>query len=49
MEIADQIYFIHDGKVWWSGTGEEMFHSDNKELNDFVFASNLFKKIKRSL
>ncbi|MDR2009626.1 MAG: ATP-binding cassette domain-containing protein [Bacteroidales bacterium] len=49
MEIADKVYFINKAKVWWSGNNEEIFHSDNKELNDFVFASELFKKIKENL
>lgn len=49
MEIADKIYFISDGKVWWSGSNEEIFKTENKEVNDFVFASNLFKKIKTKL
>ena len=46
MEIGDHIYFINDGKIWWSGNNEEILRSDNEELNDFVFASDLFKKIK---
>ncbi|PLX08611.1 MAG: ABC transporter ATP-binding protein [Marinilabiliales bacterium] len=46
MEIADQIYFIHEGKKWWKGGREDIFNTDNIELNDFVFASELYKKIK---
>jgi len=48
MEIGDNIYFIHDGKIWWHGNNTDIFNSDNKELNDFVFASELYKRIKKT-
>ena len=46
MGIGDKIIFIYEGQKWWEGTKEEVLHSDNKEFNDFVFASALTKKIK---
>ncbi|MDD2635229.1 MAG: ATP-binding cassette domain-containing protein [Bacteroidales bacterium] len=46
IEIADNIYFIHEGQKWWEGGRNDIFYSDNKELNEFVFASDLYKKIK---
>jgi len=46
MEIADQIYYIHEGQKWWKGGRDDIFNTDNEELNDFVFASELYKKIK---
>ncbi len=46
MEIADQIYYIHEGQKWWKGGRKDVFNTDNEELNDFVFASELYKKIK---
>lgn len=46
MEIADQIYYIHEGQKWWKGSRKDVFNTDNEELNDFVFASELYKKIK---
>ncbi|MDD3739851.1 MAG: ATP-binding cassette domain-containing protein [Bacteroidales bacterium] len=48
MEIADSIIFIYEGHKWWQGGREDIFNSDNKELNDFVFASELCKKIKKT-
>lgn len=48
MEIGDNIIFINHGEKAWQGSKDEIFHSTNKDLNDFVFASNLFKKIKNS-
>ena len=47
MQIGDNIAFINDGRIWWRGNKEELFNSDNNELNDFVFASKLFKRLKR--
>jgi len=46
MGIGDKIIYIHEGQKWWEGTKEEVLQSDNKEFNDFVFASALTKKIK---
>lgn len=46
MEIGDKIIYIYEGKKWWEGTKYEIFNNDNKELNNFVFASELYKKIK---
>jgi len=47
MEIADSINFIYQGHNWWQGNKNNIFYSDNKELNEFVFASELCKKIKK--
>ena len=47
MQIGDNIAFINDGRIWWTGNKEELINSDNKELNEFVFASKLFKRLKR--
>ena len=47
MEIGDNIIFIHKGEVWWKGSKEDITHASNSELTNFVFASNLFKRLKR--
>ena len=49
MEIGDNIAFIYEGKVWWKGNKEDLMISENQELNDFVFASELFKRLRRRL
>lgn len=46
MEIGENIIFINEGQKAWQGTKEQIFHSQNKELEDFVFASELYKKVK---
>jgi phospholipid/cholesterol/gamma-HCH transport system ATP-binding protein len=48
MNIGDHIIFINDGVKEWEGTKDHVMDSDNKELNEFVFASDLFKKIKEA-
>jgi len=46
MEIGEHIAYINKGEISWTGSKEDLIKSDNKELNDFVFASELFKRIK---
>lgn len=48
MQIGENIAFIHKGEIWWTGGKEKLFKSENKELNEFVFASELFKRLKKS-
>ncbi|OFX88137.1 MAG: ABC transporter ATP-binding protein [Bacteroidetes bacterium GWF2_33_16] len=46
MEIGDKVIFIYKGDKWWEGTKDDIFDTENKELNEFVFASKLSQKIK---
>ncbi|GHT63196.1 ABC transporter ATP-binding protein [Bacteroidia bacterium] len=46
MNIGENIIFINEGRKAWEGTKDEIMTSTNTELNDFVFASDLFKKVK---
>lgn len=48
MNIADYILFINEGIKEWEGSKDHVMDSDNPKLNDFVFASDLFKKIKEA-
>ena len=47
MQIGDNISFIHKGEMWWKGNKEELIISNNEELTNFVFASKLFKRLKK--
>lgn len=47
METGDHIILIKEGYKAWEGSKDDIFESDNESLQDFVFASNLFKTIKR--
>jgi phospholipid/cholesterol/gamma-HCH transport system ATP-binding protein len=49
LEIGDKVMFIYKGSKWWEGNSEDILHSDNPELNEFVFASNMTKRLKSLL
>lgn len=49
IEIGDHIMFIHDGQNWWEGTREEILKTQNKELNNFVYASEFMKMVRENL
>ena len=46
MEIGENILFIKNGCKTWEGTNEDIITASNQDLQDFVFSSELFKKIK---
>ncbi len=46
MGIGENILFIADGRKEWQGNKDTIISSHNKKLNDLVFASDLFKKVK---
>ncbi len=46
MEIGDKVIYVYKGEKWWEGTIEDILKTDNKELNDFIFASKLAKNVK---
>jgi len=47
IEIGDNIAFIYKGQKWWTGNNTEILNGNNKELNDFVFATKLMRTIKK--
>ncbi|MGZ3836516.1 MAG: ABC transporter ATP-binding protein [Mucilaginibacter sp.] len=49
MGIGDNIIFLYNGKKWWEGSNKEIAHTDNKELNNFVFASKFMKAAREKL
>ena len=44
--IGENIIFIYQGHKEWQGTKDDVMGSTNEKLNDLVFASQLFKKVK---
>ena len=46
MGIGDNILFIYNGAKEWVGNKDMVMDSTNEKLNDLVFASDLFKKVK---
>lgn len=49
MEIGENIIYIKDGKKAWQGTSDELLTTNNEDINEFVFSSELFRKIKKKL
>lgn len=46
LKIGQTINFIYKGKLWWCGDNKSVLKSDNKELNEFLFSTDLTKRIK---
>ena len=46
MEIGEKIVFLKNGKLVWQGDNQEIFKTDNTDVTDFVYSSDLFKKIR---
>ena len=47
IEIGENIIFIDKGEKAWTGTNKDIYNADNQALNDFVFASQLYKQVKK--
>lgn len=47
MGIGENIAFIYKGHKEWQGNKDQVMNSTNKKLNDLVFASDLFRKVKK--
>ncbi len=48
MGIGENIIFIYKGHEEWLGNKDEIMTSTNERLNSFIFASNLFRKVKEA-
>lgn len=46
MEIGEKIILLKNGKKAWEGSNKEIFRTDNKAVVDFVYSSNLMKKVR---
>ena len=46
LKIGQTINFLYKGKLWWQGDNKNVLTSDNKELNDFLFSTELTRRIK---
>ena len=49
IEIGDHIIFINQGKNWWQGNNQEILKTDNKEVVEFVYASNFMKNLREKI
>ncbi len=44
IQIGENVMFLYQGKKWWEGNSKSILHTDNKELLEFVYAADFFKK-----
>ncbi|MEM9679943.1 MAG: ATP-binding cassette domain-containing protein [Bacteroidota bacterium] len=47
MEIGEKIVFLKDGLKAWEGSNKTIFKTDNEAVTNFVYSSELFKKVRR--
>lgn len=47
MEIGEKIIFLKDGVKEWEGSNKEIFKTDNAAVTNFVYSSELFKKVRQ--
>ena len=47
MGIGEKIIFIYEGHKEWEGVSAQVMGSDNQKLTDFIFASDLLKKMRK--
>ena len=46
LNIGDNIAFIHEGNLWWEGNKNNVMNSGNRELDTFIFSTELTKRLK---
>lgn len=49
LEIGENVVFLKEGVLAWKGNKEEILTTDNEAVVEFVYSSNLFKKVRESL
>lgn len=47
MEIGEKIVFLKNGIKEWEGSNKNIFKTDNASVTDFVYSSNLFKRVRK--
>jgi len=48
IEIGENIIFLREGIKLWQGNNKEILNSQNKEVEDFVYSSELVKKLRKN-
>lgn len=49
IEIGDNINFVNEGHIWWTGTKDEILRTTNPELSGFIYASDFMRRVKDRL
>ncbi len=48
MEIGEFVMFLYQGKKLWEGNNQTIFDCGVKELEDFIFANNLMRTVRKN-
>ena len=46
MEIGEKVLFLENGRKGWEGSNLEVFKTENQSVGNFIYSSNLFKKVR---
>jgi phospholipid/cholesterol/gamma-HCH transport system ATP-binding protein len=49
LEIGEHVMLLKGGEKAWEGTNDEILHADQPDVVDYVFRSNLMKKVRSAL
>ena len=49
IEIGEHIHFVHDGQILWTGDSPGLLEANLPELEDFVYASDLMKDVRKKM
>ena len=47
LQIGQKITFLYNGKLWWEGNKDTILKTDNPELQDFVFSTELTRRLNK--
>jgi phospholipid/cholesterol/gamma-HCH transport system ATP-binding protein len=47
VQIGESVLFLHNGEKCWEGSKNNVLHSENPILNDFIFANKLYAQMKQ--
>lgn len=47
MEIGQKVVFLKDGIKEWEGSNKNIFKTDNEAVTNFVYSSDLFKRVQK--
>ena len=47
IEIGEKVLFLENGNKGWEGSNKEVFNTENQTVSNFIYSSNLFKKVRK--
>ena len=46
LQIGQKISFLYQGQLWWEGDKHSILETENPELKEFVFSTELTRRLK---